>query len=74
MADRKSVDKPIKCAVCKDDVRGIRVTYVDKAFNASYCSMRCARLKFFTDMDLLVLPLWEHHKYEHLEEVIYREE
>lgn len=74
MVDHSKVRKPIKCAVCRDDIRGIRVTYVDSKFDASYCGIRCARIKFFTDMDLIVLDLWELHKQEHLTEHIYREE
>lgn len=67
MADRKTTVP--KCS-CGEDLRGVRVIYFDKAFGGAYCSLRCARYKFLSDTDDIILQLWELHKYEHLDEII----
>lgn len=70
MGRKKSTEDNPLCAVCDESLLSPHVIYLDNAFGAGYCSLNCARLKFFKDADDIIIQLWELHKYGHLEEVI----
>lgn len=69
MPKQKAVDNP-QCAICKESLLSPHVIYLDSAFGGGYCSLACARLKFFKDADDIIVELWELHKQGHLTEDI----